>query len=145
MELQAATWGQCLPMSSQGGVGWSDLPGRYPSSSGQNYRWLQWMIFSKKKRPSFRQGSMRSCIPLLEFCIKLIPGSESFKWKVPKSKAQQEETALDSLDPLLEQGQLEVISRVAVSPLSHCLSNHKKLLVFPPPYFREQQQRTWLN
>lgn len=90
------------------------------------------MIFSKKKRPSFRQGSMRSCIPLLEFCIKLIPDSESFKWKVPKSKAQQEETALDSLDPLLEQGQLEVISRVAVSPLSHCLSNHKKLLVFSP-------------
>lgn len=73
---------------------------------------------------------MSSCIPLLELCIKLIPDSESFKWKVPESKAQQEEAVLDSLDPLLEQGPLEVMSRVAASPLSHCLSNHKKLLAF---------------
>ncbi|EPQ09027.1 Ras and EF-hand domain-containing protein [Myotis brandtii] len=53
---------------------------------------------------------MRSCIPLLELCIKLIPDSESFKWKVPESKAQQEETVLDSLDPLLEQGKQVQIS-----------------------------------
>ena len=54
----------------------------------------------------------------------------AFKWKVPESKAQEKEDALDSMDPLMERSHLEVISRVVASLQFHCLSNHKLLACF---------------